>query len=353
MEIKFKVRLSQFVCLLGSVLLLLEAARQISIGLTLTALLLAVGGTMLLVVSLAHELFTLRWFRTLVMLSVALIMSALVLLAPQQHLMWLWGFAVLLLYPRPRWLAPACALIGLVTTWLALAQLGSDWLSLGIGITATLMALGAIGGRRQQQVWMQLERRGRRDSSRAIWSQYQLMRDLPREIARADREDIHIELILLAPVNTGRLANRRLMNTLDSAALPHETRYQLDDGALAVLLVTRGERMASLRRRQLIEHLAMPIRARVQPLNDSDPSALDLKRLSAHLSDEPQPITLLPPLPRKPADADASSDETSTDNAPSDYASTDDAPSDHGRDILKPASAADKVALTPSRGNDH
>ncbi|MGO2414237.1 hypothetical protein [Cobetia crustatorum] len=296
MEIKFKVRISQFVCLLGSVLLLLEAARQISLGLTVTALLLAVGGTMLLVVSLAHELFALSWFRTLVMLSVALIMSALILLAPEQHLMWLWGFPVLLLYPRPRWLAPACAAIGLVTTWYALRPLGSDWLSLGIGITATLMALGAIGGRRQQHVWHQLERRGRRDPNRAIWSQYQLMRDLPREIARADREGIHIELILLAPVMPGRLVRRRLMNTLDSAAMAHETRYILNGGCLAVLLVTRAERMASLRRRQLIEHLAMQVRARIQPLNNGDIHALDLTNLGLNLAQESELITLLSPL---------------------------------------------------------
>ncbi|MDH2290574.1 hypothetical protein QD172_04785 [Cobetia sp. 10Alg 146] len=305
MEIKFKVRVSQFICLLGSVLLLLEAARQISLALTITGLLLAIGGTLLLVVSLAHELFTLGWFRTTAMLSVAVIMALLVLLAPEQHMMWLWGFAVLLLYPRPAWLAPACAIIGLITTWLALTPLGSDWLSLGIGITATLMALGAIAGQRQQEVWRQLERRGRRDANRAIWSQYQLLRDLPREISRADREDIHIELILLEPATPTRLTRRRLLNTLDSAALPHETRYQLDDGCLALLLVARSEHAANLRRRQLMEHLAMPVRARVQPLNDTEADHLDLQAASANLSEEREPITHLPALPsRKAALAD-------------------------------------------------
>jgi hypothetical protein len=133
------------------------------------------------------------------------------------------------------------------------------------------------------------------------------MRDLPREITRADREGVHIELILLSPVTPGRLARRRLMNTLDSAAMAHETRYILDCNCSAVLLVTRAERMASLRRRQLIEHLAMQVRARIQPLNNADINALDLTRISANLAQEREVITHLPPLPYRAEPQDVAS----------------------------------------------
>lgn len=274
MESKFKEGLYRLTLLFAALLILaLAVAPQDTLSrIVLTASGLALGAT-----ALAYRrLPALPDAATPVLLS--LLLTALLWLAPEQHAMWLWGWAAVIALPQPLFLLLTHMLLATICWWQVaqLMRIEQDVLS-GLLLCALLL-LGLARHLGLLTLWRGVSSRTRLLENVLLWSGTQLENDLPLETTRCQREGSHGELLLLRSPSGDQPG---LAEALTSSTRSYENCYQVDGNTLAALLAHRNANEAKQRREALLDALPSPFQARfitLAPALSLDSQLLALQR---------------------------------------------------------------------------
>lgn len=272
MQTKYKIGLLRGNLLVAAVLLALLAMATT----TLTeALLLWLSATWLatsaLLMAFNHRRpVTVPW-----QLLPGLLLAALLWVAPERHVTWLWAWAVLLMLPQPRWILLLETLLALATWWPLRELLGLEqWTLSGLGLAA-LMLLGLSRALDLRTLRKSALSRARLVPGLTLWPGSRLPRDLALERSRSLREGVHAELLLLhAPRHRSWSLAQRLCHLTHS----FEHCYRLDSRTLATVLISRDRHQANERRGMLWRSLGARGPARAIPL--SGLASLDAERLA-------------------------------------------------------------------------
>lgn len=194
----------------------------------------------------------------------SLLLTGLFWAAPERYPLWLWAWAMLIMLPQPQWLVILTVLLALLSWWSLLT-----WLPLGQAMLSGLVLIGlmALGLARQyglQHLHGQARQRMRLVPELRLWPREQLESDLARERSRAQREEIHAELLLLS---TQRLQLWALARQLCSLTRRFESCYRIDGRTLAALLISQDASQASSRRERLLHNLGPSAKCRAVSLS--------------------------------------------------------------------------------------
>lgn len=216
----------------------------------------------------------------------AVMLSLLLWVSPEQHAMWLWGWAAILALPQRRLLLTVHTMLAVLSWWQVQGVIGIEQ-SLLVGLLLiALMLLGLAHGLGLHGMWQGVSHRAFPAPGMPLWTVAQLNHDLPLEIARCAREGSHGELLLLRSPSAHQPA---LVGALAATTRRFENRYQVDRHTLGVLLISRDINEARQRREALLEILPLPRKARFIVLAP----ALSLpSQLSAMTHQEQAVITL-------------------------------------------------------------
>lgn len=249
MQTKYKVGLLRGNLLVAALLLALLAIATT----TLTeALLLWLAAAWLAVTALSLAFNHRRPATVPWQLLPGLLLAALLWVAPERHVTWLWAWAVLLMLPQPRWILLLEALLALATWWPMRELLGLEQWALAGLLLAALMLLGLSRALDLRALRQSTLRRARLVPGLPLWPGDRLAQDLALERARSHREGVHAELLLLrAPRHRCWSLAHRLCRLTHS----FEPCYRLDPRTLAVILTSRDRREAEERREGLWRHL--------------------------------------------------------------------------------------------------
>lgn len=283
MDSKYKTDLFRFNLVLGAVILAWLALQADDD--TVQAL-LWVGAMCLLGSASLHELSQ-RWpARAPWQLVPTLLLASLLWLNPEQFAPWLWGFALLLMLPQPRWVVLLNILLAAHSWWRVQLMMGTEEGMFAALVLAALMLLGLARVQHNRPLWQGVSDRVRLMPGSRLWTVSQLLEDLPRETARSDREGTHSELVLL---RTSQRHCWSLTQTLSQALQPFEHCYRLDARTLATLLTSRDPTHARQRREAMLASLDQLHRARVIALN----CPLTLAAESQALDNQAEPLVVI------------------------------------------------------------
>ena len=216
----------------------------------------------------------------------SLLLAALLWTAPERYPLWLWAWAALIMLPQPTWMAVLNAVLATLT-WGRLAQgMPVEHIMVSGLVLTALMLLGLIRSRDLAPPRGLARRRLHLIPGLRLWPSAQLSRDLTRERARARREGVHCELLLLR-VSRQDLWSRA--QRLCELTRPFEHCYRLDGRTLGALLLSRDEAQARRRRRELQEALGHCLRLRAIPL----PRVVSLSEECRALERQVDPITVI------------------------------------------------------------
>lgn len=110
-----------------------------------------------------------------------------------------------------------------------------------------------------------------------LWAGEQLLRDLPREQTRSEREVIHAELFILHVKRHQLWATAKKLCELTYS---FENAYRLNNTTLVTLMLSRSAQEATLRRQQLQAAFPDKVCSHHLPLIDIEPATITLKQLS-------------------------------------------------------------------------
>lgn len=287
MDSKYKTGLFRFNLLFGAMILAwlaLQASED-----TVQAL-LWVGALWLLGSASLHELSQ-RWpARAPWQLVPTLLLASLIWLDPVKFSPWLWGFALLLMLPQPRWLVTLNAILAAWSWWHVQLLLGAEQGMLSALVLVALMLLGLARLQHNRPLWQGVTDRVRLMPGSRLWTVSQLLEDLPRERARSDREGTHTELVLL---RTSQRHCWPLALALSKALQPFEHCYRIDAKTLATLLTSRDAAHARQRRDAVLASLHEPHRTRVVSLS----CPLTLATECQALSSQAEPLVVIEKAP--------------------------------------------------------
>lgn len=246
MQSKYKVGLLRGNLLLAALLPALLAPASPTLSETLL-LCLASGwlGVTAMLVEFSHR----RPAQMLWQLIPSLLLASLLWISPERHLIWLWAWAALIMLPQPSWMVVLNGLLAALGWWWLMHRLPSEPAAIAGLLLAALTLLGLIRTRELLPRRGLARRRAKLIPGLRLWTRDQLSRDLLRERARARREGIHCELLLL------RVPRRRfwpLARKLCRLTHGFEHCYRLDGRTLAVLLPNRDADRARRRRDELL-----------------------------------------------------------------------------------------------------
>ncbi|SDL76283.1 hypothetical protein SAMN05661010_02471 [Modicisalibacter muralis] len=189
----------------------------------------------------------------------AVMLSLLLWVSPEQHAMWLWGWAAILALPQRLPLLIVHATLAALCWWWVQGAIGIEQSLLAGALLIALMLLGLAHGLGLQGLWQGMNHRAFPTPGMPLWTMAQLTHDLPLEIARCAREGSHGELLLLRSPSARQPT---LASALATATRSFENRYRIDRHTLGVLLISRDVDEAHQRREALIEALPLPRQAR-------------------------------------------------------------------------------------------
>lgn len=193
----------------------------------------------------------------------SLLLTALLLTAPERFPFWLWAWAALVMLPQPAWMSALNLLLAALSWgWLARAMPPEQAAFAG-AVLAALLLLGLSRSRNLAPQRVVARRRAHLIPGLRLWPRAQLSRDLPRERARINREGVHGELLLL---RTGRRRFWPQAQRLCTLTRRFEHCYRLDGRTLAALLLAPDAEQAERRRADLLARLGPIPRMRVTPL---------------------------------------------------------------------------------------
>lgn len=194
----------------------------------------------------------------------SLLLTGLLWAAPDRYPLWLWAWAILIMLPQPRWMISLTTLLALLSWWSLLTWLSLDQAMFSGLVLIGLMALGLARQHGLQHLHGQARQYMRLVPELRLWPREQLESDLVRERSRAQREEVHVELLLL---HTQRLQLWALVRQLCSRTRRFETCYRIDSRTLAALLISQDAGTASLRRKRLLHNLGPAAKCRAVPLS--------------------------------------------------------------------------------------
>lgn len=189
----------------------------------------------------------------------AVMLSVLLWVSPEQHAMWLWGWAAILALPQRMPLLIAHATLAALCWWQVQGVIGVEQSLLTGLLLIALMLLGLAHGLGLHGLWQGVSHRAFPAPGMPLWAAAQLTHDLPLEIARCAREGSHGELLLLRSPTTQQPA---LVGALATTTRSFENRYQIDRHTLGVLLISHDIDEARQRRKALLALLPLPCQAR-------------------------------------------------------------------------------------------
>ncbi|MBS9403994.1 hypothetical protein KG088_10165 [Halomonas sp. TRM85114] len=194
----------------------------------------------------------------------SLLLTGLLWVAPDRYPLWLWVWAMLIMLPQPRWLATLTALLALLSWWSQLSWISMDQAVLSGLVLIGLLILGLARQCGLQQLHGQARQRMRLVPELRLWPKEQLESDLVRERSRAQREEVHAELLLL---RTQRHQLWVLARQLCSLTRRFESCYRIDSCTLAALLLSQDSNQSTSRRQRLLRSLDPSAKCRALPLS--------------------------------------------------------------------------------------
>ncbi|MFW6346851.1 MAG: hypothetical protein ACOC0M_11065 [Halomonas sp.] len=193
----------------------------------------------------------------------SLLLAALLWSAPERYPLWLWAWAALIMLPQPTWMALLNALLaGLTWAWLA-RTIPPEHAAVSGLLLAGTMLLGLARARDLQPLRGLARRRLHLIPGLRLWPRAQLARDLIRERARAQRDGVHCELLLM---RTSRQNLWPRAQCLCALTRSFEHCYRIDARTLGALLLSRDPIQAEERRQALLDALGPCPRLRATPL---------------------------------------------------------------------------------------
>ncbi|MGM1051872.1 MAG: hypothetical protein ACQEXO_05705 [Pseudomonadota bacterium] len=193
----------------------------------------------------------------------SLLLTALLLNAPERFPLWLWAWAALVMLPQPAWMSALNLLLAALSWgWLAGGMPPEQAAFAGV-VLAALLLLGLSRSRDLAPLRGVARRRAHLVPGLHLWPRAQLGRDLIRERARVHRDGVHGELLLL---RTGRQRLWPQAQRLCALTRSFEHCYRLDGRTLATLLLSPDAEQAEQRRADLLAQLGPVQRLRVMPL---------------------------------------------------------------------------------------
>lgn len=194
----------------------------------------------------------------------SLLLAALLWVAPDRFPLWLWAWAALIMLPQPTWMAALNALLAALTWWWLASRIPPEHALLSGLLLAAILLLGFIKSRDMHPQHGLARQRARLIPGMRLWPRAQLVRDLVRERARAQRDGVQCELLLL---RTPRRHFWPLAQQLCEMTQSFEHCYRLDGRTLAALLLSRDCEQGDTRRQALLDRLAPIERMRASPLS--------------------------------------------------------------------------------------
>lgn len=199
----------------------------------------------------------------------ALQLAGLLWRAPHEYAIGLWVWPVLLLPPQPRSMRACLLALAAFGWWQVQSTLRVPQAFLSGMLLSGLMLLGLARTLEHTQLRQALESRHRLAPGQALWSLSRLRQDIAVEWSRSQRENVHVELLVM------RQRGHGLAEHLLSLTRAFEGCYRVNDDTLATLLISRDAQSGAQRRDALIAALPMACRIRASVLTpDLDPLTL-------------------------------------------------------------------------------
>ncbi|MGO2878795.1 MAG: hypothetical protein ACTIDT_02430 [Halomonas sp.] len=205
-----------------------------------------------------------------------LLLLGLIASAPEQHDMLIWAWAAIFMLPQARWILVLNAMAALLSGALIAPQLSFPAGGLIVLLLGILCLLAVSSARQLVDMNGAIGQRLRLIPKVNLWAGEQLLRDLPREQTRSEREAIYAELFIL------QVKRRQLWPTakkLCELTYSFENTYRLNSTTLAALMLSRSPQEATRRRTQLQAALPENVVSHHEPLMDIEPSTLTLEHL--------------------------------------------------------------------------
>ncbi|WP_432415299.1 hypothetical protein ACRHM7_01020 [Chromohalobacter israelensis] len=242
---------------------------------------------------LAWHSLTPRVWR-LVVPCCALQLAGLLWRAPLDYAIGLWVWPMLLLPPQPRALRACLLVMAAFGWWQVQSTLAVPQSFLSGMLLSGLMLLGLARAAEHTHLRQELENRHRLAPGKALWSLSRLRQDIEVEWSRRQRENVHVELLVMRPRQRGYGARERLGECLPALTRAFEGCYRVNPHTFGVLLVSPDAQHAVQRRDALIAALPMECRVRVAAVTpDLDPltlgHALAMQTDSLSLAREEEP----------------------------------------------------------------
>ena len=204
------------------------------------------------------------------------LLLGMIAVAPERHSLLIWAWAAVFMLPQARWafIFNACAA---TLSWMLLAPMLNlpEW-GLMLFLLAILGVLALAKARQLVDMNGAIRQRSRLIPGVNLWAGEQLLRDLPREQTRSEREAIHAELFIL------QVKRHQLWSTakkLCELTYSFENAYRLNNTTLVTLMLSRSAQEAAIRRQQLQAAFSDNAFSHHLPLIDIEPSAVTLEQL--------------------------------------------------------------------------
>lgn len=204
------------------------------------------------------------------------LLTALLVSAPEQNGILIWAWIALFMQPQSSWVIAINLFSAMLSLMFILPLLShpEGWLITIILIMVSLISLSRAS--QLQCINGAIRQRFRLIPGLNIWAREQLIKDLPREQIRCEREGIYAELVIF------RLKRHQLWQTARDLCLltyHFENVYRLNGTTIATLLLSRNPREGSDRRQRLLQAIPDKLSCHAIELMDIETSVLDIKTL--------------------------------------------------------------------------
>ncbi|MGS2743788.1 hypothetical protein ACU6TU_09345 [Halomonas sp. LS-001] len=204
------------------------------------------------------------------------LLTALLVSAPEQNGILVWAWAALFMLPQSSWVIAINLFSAMLSLVFILPTLShpEGWL-----ITLTLIIVSLLSLARARQLLYingAIRQRFRLIPGLNIWAREQLVRDLPREQIRCEREGIYSELVIF------RLKRHQLWQIARDICLltyHFENVYRINGTTVATLLLSRSPSEGVERRQRLLQAIPDKLAFHVIELIDIETSVLDVNAL--------------------------------------------------------------------------
>lgn len=205
------------------------------------------------------------------------LLLGLIAAAPERHGMLIWAWAAMLMLPQTSWVAAFNLSAALVSSVMVAPQLSGPAFIL---LLCCLTVLGLLAlSRAQQLIDMNgsIRQRLRLIPGLNLWAGEQLLRDIPREQTRCEREGVHAEVFIL---HVKRHQLWPSAQKLCELTYDFENVYRLNSTTLSTLLLSRTPKEAAQRRSLLLAALPENVISEHIELIDIEPATLTVFEIS-------------------------------------------------------------------------